>query len=232
MTRPSRNIVSRIRVLVIDSDLGMRRLLRRRLPEDAFELLEAGSGYAALALLAAADPEVVLMELLLPDMDGFDLLGELSRRSRLPIVILSNRDDEASKIRAFELGADDFVVKPFAAGELAARLRVAIRHGFQQRSEEAIFRSGDLVIDLVRHWIVRGDTEIRLAGNEFALIAALARHPGRVVAHDRLLSAMHRPDTDFQYLRNCVSGIRRKIEPEPAHPTHLLTVARAGYRLR
>jgi two-component system KDP operon response regulator KdpE len=187
----------------------------------------------ALELLGGEPPDLVVLDLGLPDMQGHDLLRAMrARNDRVPIVVLSSRDDEASKVQALDSGADDYVTKPFGMDELLARMRAALRHQLQTHGERPIFRVGDLSVDLVRRIVKLGDKEIKLSPKEYELLRMLVQHAGKVLTHKFLLSQLWSDLTDAQYLRVYVRQLRQKIETDPERPHYILTETGIGYRLR
>ena len=220
------------KVLVIDDEPPIRKLLRLGLGTQGYEALEAPSGRVGLELLAQ-DPDLVILDLGLPDIDGLELLRMIrARNERVPIVVLSSRDDEAGKVQALDLGADDYVTKPFGMEELLARMRAAVRHQLQIQGERPIFRIGDLSVDLVRRIVtVRGET-VKLSPKEYDLLRVLVQHAGKVLTHKFLLSELWDALTDTQYLRVYVRQLRQKIEADPERPQCLLTETGIGYRMR
>ncbi len=221
-----------VRVLVIDDEPPIRKLLRTGLAAHGYHVLEAPNGKAALEQLDAS-PNLIILDLGLPDMQGHELLKSIrSRNDRVPIVILSSRDDEAGKVQALDLGADDYVTKPFGMDELLARLRAAMRHQLQVHGERPVFRVGELSIDLVRRIVKIGDNEVKLSPKEYDLLRVLAQHAGKVLTHRFLLHELWDDLTDAQYLRVYVRQLRQKIEAEPERPQYILTETGIGYRLR
>ncbi len=221
-----------LRVLVVDDEPPIRKLLRTGLAAHGYHVLEAPNGKAALEQLGAS-PNLVILDLGLPDMQGHELLKAIrSRNDSVPIVILSSRDDEAGKVRALDLGADDYVTKPFGMDELLARMRAALRHQLQVHGERPVFRVGELSIDLVRRIVKVGDREVKLSPKEYDLLRVLAQHAGKVLTHKFLLHALWDDLTDAQYLRVYVRQLRQKIEAEPERPQYILTETGIGYRLR
>jgi len=221
-----------VRVLVIDDEPPIRKLLRTGLAAHGYHVLEAPNGKAALEQLDAS-PNLIILDLGLPDMQGHELLKTIrSRNDRVPIVILSSRDDEAGKVQALDLGADDYVTKPFGMDELLARMRAAMRHQLQIHGERPVFRVGDLSIDLVRRIVKVGDNEVKLSPKEYDLLRLLAQHAGKVLTHKFLLHELWDDLTDAQYLRVYVRQLRQKIEAEPEQPQYILTETGIGYRLR
>jgi two-component system KDP operon response regulator KdpE len=220
------------RVLVIDDEPPIRKLLRLGLNAEGYETLEAPNGKAGLVLLAE-NPDLVILDLGLPDIDGLELLRQIRARSeRVPIVVLSSRDDEKGKVQALDLGADDYVTKPFGMEELLARMRAAIRHQLQVQGERPVFRAGDLSVDLVRRIVRMQGAEVKLSPKEYELLRVLVQHAGKVLTHRFLLNALWDPLTDAQYLRVYVRQLRQKIEPDPERPQYILTETGIGYRLR
>ena len=221
-----------LRVLVVDDEPPIRKLLRTGLAAHGYRVLEAQNGKAALEQLEAL-PNLIILDLGLPDMHGHELLKTIrSRNDSVPIVILSSRDDEAGKVQALDLGADDYVTKPFGMDELLARMRAAMRHQLQVHGERPVFRVGELSIDLVRRIVKIGDNEIKLSPKEYDLLRVLAQHAGKVLTHKFLLHELWDDLTDAQYLRVYVRQLRQKIEAEPERPQYILTETGIGYRLR
>lgn len=220
------------KVLVIDDEPPIRKLLRMGLSTQGYEILEAPSGKAALDLLTGK-PDLIILDLGLPDIDGHELLRTIrSRNEHVPIVVLSSRGDEAGKVQALDLGADDYVTKPFGMEELLARMRAALRHQLQVQGERPIFRIGDLSVDLVRRIVKVGEKEVKLSPKEYELLRVLVQHAGKVLTHRFLLGELWNNLTDAQYLRVYVRQLRQKIESDPERPQYLLTETGVGYRLR
>jgi two-component system KDP operon response regulator KdpE len=202
------------------------------LSTQGYEILEAPNGKAALDLLAQ-DPDMVILDLGLPDIQGLDLLRMIrGRNESVPIVVLSSRGDETGKVQALDLGADDYVTKPFGMEELLARMRAALRHQLQVHGERPIFRVGDLSVDLVRRVVTVRDKQIRLSPKEYELLRVLVQHAGKVLTHKFLLGELWDTLTDAQYLRVYVRQLRQKIEDDPERPQYVLTETGVGYRLR
>ena len=221
-----------IRVLVVDDEPPIRKLLRMGLTAQGYQTLEAPNAKTALDLLAQ-NPDLIILDLGLPDMLGHDLLRTVrARNDRVPIVVLSSRGDEAGKVQALDLGADDYVTKPFGMDELLARMRAALRHQLQIQGERPIFRVGDLSVDLVRRLVKVGNLQVKLSPKEYELLRVLVQHAGKVLTHKFLLRELWDDLTDAQYLRVYVRQIRQKIEPDPERPQYLLTETGIGYRLR
>jgi two-component system KDP operon response regulator KdpE len=223
---------SPLKVLVVDDEPPIRKLLRMGLSTQGYEILDAPNGKTALALLESR-PDIVILDLGLPDIQGLDLLAMIrARNDAVPIIVLSSRGDEAGKVRALDLGADDYLTKPFGMEELLARMRAALRHQLQVQGERPAFRSGDLVVDLVRRIVKVRDTEVKLSPKEYDLLRVLVQHAGKVLTHKFLLRELWNDFTDTQYLRVYVRQLRHKIEPDPEQPRYILTETGVGYRLR
>ena len=222
-----------MRVLVVDDEAPIQRFLRPALTAAGYDVLQAETGRQALHLIATSAPDIVVLDLGLPDMDGKDVLAEARRFSAVPIIILSARDREAEKIAALDLGADDYVEKPFGIGEFMARLRTALRHRAKGGEEVTRFEVGGLSVDLERRLVSRDGKAVKLTPKEYDLLAILVRHAGRVVTHRQILSQVWGPAhaEDTQYLRVFVGQLRAKIEPVPEAPKLLLTEPGVGYRL-
>ncbi|MGJ5085507.1 MULTISPECIES: response regulator transcription factor [unclassified Bradyrhizobium] len=221
-----------IKVLVIDDEPPIRKLLRMGLTTQGYEILEASNGRIALELLGQ-EPALIILDLGLPDVDGLELLRTIrGRNEAVPVVVLSSRGDEAGKVQALDLGADDYITKPFGMDELLARLRAALRHQLQVQGERPVFRTGDLSVDLVRRIVKVGDREIKLSPKEYDLLRVLVQHAGKVLTHRFLLKELWDELTDAQYLRVYVRQLRQKIEADPERPQFVLTETGIGYRLR
>lgn len=221
-----------LKVLVIDDDPPIRKLLRMGLTTQGYDILDATNGKMGLELLSQK-PDLIILDLGLPDVNGLDLLSEIRERNeRVPIVVLSSRDDENAKVRALDYGADDYVTKPFGMEELLARMRAAVRHQLQVQGERPVFRVGDLSVDLVRRIVKVGDKEVKLSPKEYDLLRLLVQHAGKVLTHKFLLDALWDESTDTQYLRVYMRQLRRKIETDPERPRYLLTETGIGYRLQ
>ena len=221
-----------IKVLAIDDEPPIRKLLRMGLATQGYEILEAPSGKVALEKLAEG-PALIILDLGLPDIDGHELLRTIrSRNESIPIVVLSSRGDEAGKVKALDLGADDYITKPFGMEELLARLRAALRHQLQVQGERPVFRTGDLSVDLVRRIVKVGEREIKLSPKEYDLLRVLVQHAGKVLTHRFLLKELWDELTDAQYLRVYVRQLRQKIEADPERPQYVLTETGIGYRLK
>ena len=221
-----------LRVLVVDDEPPIRKLLRMGLTAQGYQTLEASNGKAALELLGQA-PDLIILDLGLPDAQGLELLRTMRARDEsVPIVVLSSRGDEAGKVQALDLGADDYVTKPFGMDELLARMRAALRHQLQTHGERPVFRLGDLSVDLVRRIVKVDDKDVKLSPKEYDLLRVLVQHAGKVLTHKFLLGELWDDLTDAQYLRVYVRQLRQKIEADPEQPQYILTETGIGYRLR
>jgi two-component system KDP operon response regulator KdpE len=221
-----------LKVLVIDDEPPIRKLLRMGLGTQGYQTIDAPNGKAALELMAD-QPDLVILDLGLPDVQGLELLRQIrARREDLPIVVLSSRGDEAAKVEALDLGADDYVTKPFGLEELLARMRAAMRHQLQVHGDRPIFKVGELSVDLVRRTVKMRGQEVKLSPKEYELLRLLVHHAGKVLTHRFLLNELWSTPNDAQYLRVYVRQLRSKIEPDPARPQYILTETGIGYRLR
>lgn len=222
-----------IRVLVVDDELAIRRFLRTSLAAQSYTVFEASSGSEALQAIPVHRPDLLILDLGLPDLDGIEVVKQLREWTQLPIIILSVRDREQDKIAALDAGADDYLTKPFGMGELMARIRAAMRH-VAEHAEDAIFTTGDLVVDLSRRMVtVKGD-EVQLTPIEYDLLRVLVLHAGKVLTHRQLLREVWGTgyEEDAHVLRVHISNLRGKIEIEPARPRYVLTEPGVGYRLQ
>jgi two-component system KDP operon response regulator KdpE len=220
-------------ILVIDDEPQILRALRTILSAKGFRVSTAARGEEGLALAAAQTPDVIILDLSLPDLDGIEVCRRLREWSQTPIIVLSVRDTERDKVAALDRGADDYLTKPFGIEELLARVRVALRHSvLLQGGKETVIRSGSLVIDLANHTITRDGTEIKLTATEYKLLAYLAANAGRVLTHQAILSHVWGPaDADHtEYLRVYLRQIRKKVETDPERPEVLITEPGIGYR--
>ena len=221
-----------LKVLVVDDEPPIRKLLRVGLTTQGYDILDAPNGKAALELIAQK-PDLIILDLGLPDIDGLELLRRLREMNEsVPIVVLSSRDAEGAKVQALDLGADDYVTKPFGMEELLARIRAALRHQLQVHGERPVFRVGDLSVDLVRRIVRVGDRDVKLSPKEYDLLRVLVQHAGKVLTHKFLLKELWDDLTDAQYLRVYVRQLRQKIEANPEQPHYVQTETGVGYRLR
>lgn len=223
-----------VRVLVIEDDPGMRRFLRNTLQVQDYAVRETASGEEGMRLLRQVNPELVILDLGLPDRDGMELIAEIRRFSAVPILVLSSRSDEKGKVMALDLGADDYVSKPFGVDELMARMRAALRHRLASEGSPPVFSSGGLSVDLLRRRVSVDGRDVRLSRKEYDILRELVVHAGKVLTHRHLLRAAWGRETgvDVQYLRVYVRQIRQKIEPVPEQPRYILTEPGVGYRLQ
>lgn len=221
-------------VLVIDDEPPIQRFLSKSLTAAGHHVVAAEDAATGLKTIAAVEPDLVILDLGLPDRSGFDVIADIRKHWPIPIIVLSARNDERSKVEALDLGADDYISKPFGIPELIARMRAALRHRFQEQGELPIFTSGDLTIDLVRRHVSRAGREVRLSPKEFELVRYLVAHAGKVLTHRYLLREVWGPaqEREVQYLRVFIRGLRQKLEPNPERPTHIITELGVGYRLQ
>ncbi len=221
-------------ILVVEDELPIRRFLRPSIEAAGWRLVEAGTAAAGILEAAQARPDVIVLDLGLPDADGIEVVRRVREWSALPIIILSARGQEADKVTALDSGADDYVQKPFSVAELIARIRVALRHALSlaQPGGDSAIVAGDVVIDLARRVVTRGGAEVHLTPIEYKLLTALARHAGLVMTHRQLLKEVWGPGhgNESHYLRIFVRQIRQKLEPNPTQPRHILTEVGVGYR--
>ncbi len=222
------------RVLVVDDEPQIGRLLRTTLGARGYEVAVAGDGPAALELATSWRPDLVLLDLGLPGMDGLDVCRQLRTWSQVPIIVLTVRDAESDKVQALDLGADDYLTKPFGIDELLARIRVALRHAARAASGEPVLQAGSLLIDFTRRLVLAGGQEVHLTPREYELLRALATQAGRALTHRTLLRTVWGPayEQDVPTLRVFITQLRRKIEPDPAQPRHILTEPGVGYRFQ
>jgi two-component system, OmpR family, KDP operon response regulator KdpE len=226
-------LADRTTVLVIEDEPPIRRLLRTSLGANRFAVLEASNGRDALDLIAREKPEAILLDLGLPDIDGLSIIRTLrGAGDKTPIVVLSSRGEEATKVEALDSGADDYVTKPFGMAELIARLRASLRHRVQAQGAEPVFESGDLRIDIVHRTVTVADKEVKLSPKEYDILRLLALHAGKVLTHRFLMAEIWGAGADVQYLRIYVRQLRGKIEKSPEDPRHIITETGVGYRLK
>jgi two-component system KDP operon response regulator KdpE len=223
-------------ILLIEDEAPIRKFVRVALESEGYRVSEAETGRKALAIAAEQPPELAILDLGLPDMDGLELLGRFREWSSSPVIVLSARGQEKDKVAALDAGADDYLTKPFGAGELLARIRVALRHAARLgpgAKTEAKFTVGELSVDLAARRVFRGETEVRLTPIEYRLLTVLVQHAGKVLTHRFLLKEVWGPGhaEEVHYLRVFMAGLRRKLEVEPSQPRYLLTEQGVGYRL-
>ncbi|MDY0881586.1 response regulator transcription factor [Dongia soli] len=222
------------RILIVDDEPAIRRFLRSSLIAAGFAVEQAETGADALTLNRQMKPDLVILDLGLPDLDGLDVIRQLRATSSVPIIVLSVRNDESGKVVALDNGADDYVTKPFGVEEMLARIRAALRHRLQEQGHGPVFQNGDLSIDFLQRSVKLRGNELRLSRREYDLLRFLAEHAGKVITHQQLLTAVwgeaHR--NDVEYLRVYVRQLRQKLEDDPQQPAYLQTEPGVGYRLR
>ena len=222
-----------VKILVVDDEPPIRKLLRVGLGTEGFLILEAPSAAIAREIMRDDRPDLVLLDLGLPDMSGHDLLTLWrSELIDLPVIILSSRTDESGIVKALELGADDYVTKPFGMKELAARIRVALRHKLQEQGEKPVFQTGELSVDLVKRIVRLKGQEIKLSPKEYDILRIMVQHAGKVLTHSYILNQIWGGMSDVQYLRVYVRQLRQKLEDSPDQPFYILSETGVGYRLR
>jgi two-component system KDP operon response regulator KdpE len=226
-------VTGKTRVLVVDDESAILRFLKPALEANAYEMTSAGTVAEAAQRIAADAPDIVVLDLGLPDGDGKDVIRRVREWSDVPIIVLSARDREVEKIEALDLGADDFVNKPFGVGELLARMRTALRHRMQRQAETPTLTAGDVEIDNLRHRVTRAGEEIKLTPKELDLLTFLARHSGKVLTHRQILTAVWGPahTEDTQYLRVYIGHLRQKLEADADDPRIIVTEPGVGYRV-
>jgi len=218
-------------VLVIEDEAAIRRLLRASLSARNFSVIEAENGRSALDIAVRQRPELVILDLGLPDLQGVEVMRRIQEISTAPIIVLSNNSGVRSKVEALELGASDYVTKPFNVEELAARLRVALRNSFRVKGAAAVFRNGDLVVDLVRRRVMLGGADVKLSPTEFAILRLFVTHAGKVLTHDQILREIWGNDKDIEHLRVYIRQLRKKLEPDPHNPRFIRTEPGVVYML-
>lgn len=224
---------AQLRVLVIDDEPPIRRFLRTSLSAQGYSVIEAEDGETGLAMLQRNAIDVVVLDLGLPGIGGLDVLKAMRNGgSSVPVIVLSSRTDETGKVTALDLGADDYVTKPFGMEELLARIRAAVRHRLQQEGEKPLFKSGDLTVDLVRRIVTVRGAVIKLTPREYDLLRLLVAHAGKVLTHKFILREVWGSETDVQYLRIYIRTLRQKIETNPEQPELIQTEQGVGYRLK
>lgn len=226
------NDKERIAALIIDDEVQIRRLLRVILEANGYRVFEAGSGNEALIEAASRRPEIVLLDLGLPDIDGISVLKRLREWSKVPVVILSVRNSDEEKVAALDQGADDYVTKPFSTAELLARLRVAQRHR-EKTDEVSIFNASGIEVDLVKRTVRKQKKEVKLSATEYSLLRLLISHSGKVLTHTQIMREVWGPKSTGQthYLRVYIKHLREKLEKEPSKPALIVTESGIGYRL-
>ena len=221
------------KILIVDDEPQILRFLRASLPAHGYECVEASTGSQAIRAFATERPDALILDLGLPDLDGFAVIQAVRASALTPIIVLSARSDVDGKVKALELGADDYVTKPFDMAELLARLKAALRHGLQALGEAPIFRTGPLAVDLVNRRVMVSENEVHLSPKEYNLLRFLVAQAGKVVTHQQLLQEVWGPAhvEDVQYLRVLMRQLRQKIEPDSAVARFLITEPGIGYRL-
>jgi two-component system KDP operon response regulator KdpE len=224
---------AKTQVLVVDDEAAILRFLKPALEANGYEMASAGTVAEATKRIAADSPDIVLLDLGLPDGDGKDVIRRAREWSDVPIIVLSARERETEKIESLDLGADDYINKPFNVGELLARMRTALRHRMQRKAEVPVLRVGQLEVDAVRHRATRAGAELKLTPKEFELLSFLAKHAGRVLTHKQILTAVWGPahTEDTQYLRVYIGQLRQKVEEHADDPRIILTEPGIGYRV-
>ena len=222
-------------ILVIEDEPALKKFLRLSLESQNYKVMEAATGEEGLRQAALEQPDIIILDLGLPDIDGLEVTRRLREWTAIPIIVVSARGKEQDKVVALDAGADDYVTKPFGVGELLARLRVAERHraAADQDTGEPVFEVGDLRVDLARREVTSGGKSVHLTPNEFRLLSVLVKHRGKVMTHRQLLREVWGPDAteESHYLRVYMNQLRQKLEADPARPRHLLTEPGVGYRL-
>ncbi len=223
-------------ILVVEDEPQMLKFLRASLGAHGYRLVESVTAADGIAQAAARTPDVILLDLGLPDLDGLDVAARIREWTRTPIIVISARGQDEDKIRALDAGADDYLTKPFSVGELLARIRVALRHtaGTGSSAEPSVFRAGELSVDLASRQVLAGGAEVHLTPTEYKLLALLVRHAGRVVTHRQLLKEVWGPShvEHTEYLRVFMGQLRHKLEREPARPRYIMNEPGVGYRLK
>jgi len=222
-----------LRILIVDDEPAILRFLRAGLGSQGYVVVEATTGQGALDAVRQGRADLMVLDLGLPDIDGLDVIRRIRNAgTMLPIIVLSSRESEAAKVTALDLGADDYVTKPFGIEELLARVRAAQRHQLQQQGEKPLFRTLDLTVDLVRRIVTVRSHKVRFTPREYDLLRLLVAHAGKVLTHNMILREVWGPNTDVQYLRIYIRALRQKIERDTEKPEYILTETGVGYRLR
>lgn len=222
-----------LKILIVDDEPAIQRFLKTSLSTQGYLVIEAESGEAALEKLKRNVVDVIVLDLGLPGLDGFEVLRLVrGSGSTVPVIVLSVRADEAGKVKALDLGADDYVTKPFGIEELLARIRAAMRHRLQQEGEKPVFKSGDLTVDLVRRIVMVEGREVKLTPREYDLLRLLVAHAGKVLTHRFIMQEVWGANADVQYLRIYIRTLRQKLEADPEQPRLIVTEQGVGYRLR
>lgn len=226
-------VATAVRVLVVDDEPAIRRYLRTSLAAQGYKVTEAENGEDALASIARDPTDVLVLDLGLPHMDGFEVIRNLREaKSAIPIIVLSSRSDESGKVRALDMGADDYLTKPFGTEELLARIRAGLRHRLQEEGERPVFVCGDLSVDLVRRRVSVAGREVKLTPREYDLLRLLIANAGKVLTHRMIIAKLWAAESDVQYLRIYIRALRQKLEADPERPQLILTEQGVGYRLK
>ena len=222
------------RIMIVDDEPQIRRFVRASLTAHGYEVIEAGDAAEAMRKATVDKPDVIVLDLGLPDIEGVEVLRRIREWSAVPVIVLTVRNREEDKIEALDRGADDYVTKPFGMGELMARIRAALRRRLQESGAEPVFRSGGLTVDLVQRVVTLDGKELRLSPREYDLLSLLVRHAGRVVTHQQILREIWGPAhvKETQYLRVYIGQLRQKLGDEPSEPSYIITEPGVGYRLR
>lgn len=227
-------MTSATKILIVDDEPAIRRFLKASLETEGFQIVAVENASQALGAVAQVKPDLMILDLGLPDQDGLEVIRQVRTASALPIVVLSVRSDEPGKVAALDAGADDYMVKPFGVEELLARVRTALRHRLQQKGLGPVFRLRDLAIDFMAHRVAIGEAEIRLSKREFELLRLLAEHAGKVMTHRQILTSVwgEAHHDDVEYLRVYVRQLRQKLNDDPVSPRFIETEPGVGYRLK
>jgi len=222
-----------LRILIVDDEPAILRFLRASLESQGYVVSVAGDARTSLDMVRRDTTDLLVLDLGLPDMDGLDVIRQIrDGGASLPIIVLSSRDNESAKVKALDLGADDYVTKPFGVDELLARIRMAERHRLQQEGEKPLFHAGDLCVDLVRRVVMVRNEEVKFSPREYEVLRLMVAHAGKVLTHRFMLQEIWGGASDVQYLRVYIRALRQKIEADPERPSHILTETGVGYRLR
>jgi two-component system KDP operon response regulator KdpE len=221
------------RILVVDDEPQIRRMLDLSLSAQGYEVVEAEDAATALKIAGRGKTDLIILDLGLPDRNGLEVVAEVRKTSQVPVIILSVRNDEGGKVRAFDLGADDYVVKPFGMAELVARIRTALRHRLQEQGSPPVLACGDLSVDLMNRVVTKRGEEVKLSKTEFDVLRLLAEHAGKILTHQYILKQVWGPHSgeEVQYLRVYIRALRAKLEDRPDQPEYIRTETGIGYRL-
>lgn len=225
---------SQTKVLVVDDEPQIRRFVKVALEANGYVYTEAETGIEAIKKAASEKPGLIILDLGLPDMDGKDVLANIRSWGNMPVIVLSVRSKEEEKIQALDLGADDYLTKPFGVGELMARIRTALRRQLREQNVEPEFHTGELMVDLIKRRVLLKNEEVHLSKKEYQILALFVQHAGLVLTHQQILRAVWGDaySHDTAYLRVFIRQLRNKIEPDPTHPVYITTESGVGYRLQ